>query len=380
MCGLCGVVTNTTLSKNEMESFRYLMMFSMTRGEQGAGICFIRKNQKTNIIRTAGSSAHLVTTDLFYETITKKTNQAMMGHARLPTKGKVDPKDPYANIHPHRAGSLVGMHNGTMWKVNKEYPGDESDSKMLYQSIANVGLQETVNESDGAMALNWYDEADGTLNFYRNKDRPLWLVYNKNKNTMWWASEPWMFYGSARKVGELDEVKELPVEEHWKFRMNRLDHPVVTPVRKVVKPVASFRGHRAGYMCWEDEYNDPLETALAPFHSRRRYGTYTPPLKNDSVVLPGDLQPGVGRGATVKTLGGVICFMNHQAQKLKKGCAWCGDPVSEVDLCQRKLLWIDKDNFLCSVCVNKDESSPVWEYFPGMAPSKAQLAECVTLD
>lgn len=374
MCGLAGIISKE-LSDNEIGSFEDLMILSSLRGKQGSGIAAIRENYKVNIVRSTQTSAHLMADKVYGELIKKKPIQAMMGHCRYPTRGGIKGFD---NVHPHRAGKIVGMHNGTMNRImDQQVPTDESDSKLLFQALENHGMQKLIDGSWGAMALSWFDENENTINLYHNWERPLFYARNQANTTVWWASEAWMLHASARRrCGEI-EVEELPVNTLFTFNLEKKDTREPTKIKMERTP---YQWKPA----WREDYDfspmygkrhDHKGTALAIQNMRKNAK------KRGSVpviVLPNDLEPGRGRGATIRCLDGNILFMNHAVQKLKGGCSWCGDPVSEQELCKREVLFVDKNEFICSDCVQENDPT-MWAYMPAShgQPSQEQIDLCL---
>lgn len=100
MCGIVGHIGNNTSSKNALEGLRLLEY----RGYDSAGLAFIDKNHKLNIIKKEGRVGALIEE-------TNKTEvlgTVAISHTRWATHGK--PSD--VNAHPHVAGDIALVHNG----------------------------------------------------------------------------------------------------------------------------------------------------------------------------------------------------------------------------------------------------------------------------
>lgn len=201
------------------------MILSTLRGEDSAGVVVVpAKGQEPTIVKTVGTSF-----DLFqmkaYTDIQVATKRALIGHTRKATVGGIRK----ATAHPFQAGSIFGVHNGTLrnWR---QLPVDEeaTDSITLYNCIEQEGLRETIEQTDGAYALVFYDNDDDTLNFLRNNERSLHYAFSKDFKKIYWASEPWMLHvalnRSAEDMADLSKKGEdpcytLPVDEDTWFRI-----------------------------------------------------------------------------------------------------------------------------------------------------------------
>lgn len=221
MCGLTGVLS-AYLSQDHIRIFEDLMIMSTLRGREGAGIITIDeetgKGNRNNPIMThkfTGTGAGLVTSAGYRKILTTRKKTGLVGHCRLPTRGLNSPDF----IHPHVHGNIAGVHNGTLWTVDDKFVNDnQSDSSLLFRSIAQNGLQKAVDDSHGAMALVWVDNSDETLNFFRNDDRPLWLAENCHKpTTIFWASEKSFLELALSRVGYRNWIiTQMPSYRHLK--------------------------------------------------------------------------------------------------------------------------------------------------------------------
>lgn len=236
MCGLVGVMKRD-LGLGEVNRFRDLYTVAQLRGDDGAGMFVVPRagpnkpvplNGKHGIktARTTWSSGHLVTTKEFYDAI-KCDASIMVGHARQPTRGG----STLEMVHPHRAGHIIMVHNGTMNYVNgNSLKTGESDSKAICRALFEGDPQKFVQNSYGAYALIWVDLEKQTLNFLRNDERPLWFCEEKDTmvngqvTTLWWASEPWMMTMTLSRYPSYNKDKmrvfQLPKNEHWSFPLD----------------------------------------------------------------------------------------------------------------------------------------------------------------
>lgn len=241
MCGLSGVMSST-VSWQEENMFKDLLNISSVRGSDGSGVIvsqggpYMKPHPAIRSFKTTEIAGALAYSGELAELLKPRTN-AIIGHARWPTKGGND----LAACHPHRSGHIIGVHNGTMHRVNGEQVKDKSDSVMLFESFAKVGVEETIKESEGAYALVWIDEDDGTINFLRNEQRTLHfknIGWQKNISTMFWASEPSMldFVFARSFKGENTWDTYLPPNKWFKYPL-AVHHRIETVgLSKEVKP------------------------------------------------------------------------------------------------------------------------------------------------
>lgn len=124
---------------------------------------------------------------------TADTAAATIGHVRHATQGAVTRE----NAHPFRVrrddgSELIGVHNGSLrfgWKSMDE--GDEYavDSEWMFNKLAADGL-DAFKGFDGAFVLVWYDtKTPDVIHIAKNKERPLFVAWTKDRKGMIGASE-----------------------------------------------------------------------------------------------------------------------------------------------------------------------------------------------
>lgn len=195
MCGICGAA-GATLDLVDLDIFKGLLTMSVFRGKDATGVALLSLNKDKKPFYTVEKDTTASPIFLYKrepaldQHFKDHTVKAIVGHARWATVGEKIVE----NAHPFSVGNLVGVHNGTIdkWRIPEGKPVDfDSDSNMLYHSISKIGLRDTIQniQDDGAYALVYFNKAENTLNFYRNSKRTLYLQYDQNYRTLFWASE-----------------------------------------------------------------------------------------------------------------------------------------------------------------------------------------------
>jgi predicted glutamine amidotransferase len=222
MCGLSGIYT-TNISVREKKVFDALMTASNLRGSQGSGVITAHRDDRLMYYKTLGNGVNLLNSKGFADLMDvnyTKSASTIIGHTRAPTKGGTD-KDA---VHPHDAENVIGVHNGTLYRVNeKTIPMAESDSKAAYLDISERGIDAFVQGAEGAYCLIWVNKDAKTLNFLRNSQRPLYFAKvghgiknNKTQKpiTIFWSSEKiFLEFALARENFRSEEyiIEELPI-------------------------------------------------------------------------------------------------------------------------------------------------------------------------
>lgn len=336
MCGLSGAMSST-LSGPELGMFKDLLNISSLRGNTGAGVIVNQDTFKpvVRVLRTTGISGHLAYGEKLHELFQSRVN-CVIGHARLPTKGGIE----IENVHPHRYGHILGVHNGTMWKVNGEFVKDQSDSAMLFKSFAENGVIETIKNSDGAYALVWIDEKERTLNFLRNAQRTLFFKNigwgtkeNRNASVIYWASEKEMldliFQRSYRSNNHWDTY--LPVDTWFKYPLD-IKHvirtqevvPNVRPLPPRVIPARTQHGRGRTDTSGVEDVQDVFQDGsgcTAERHGRTNLNWVGDQLRRNNVLCLPDRSKGPDKTPPAPPKSGAeLSAMSKQARKayLKK--------------------------------------------------------------
>lgn len=204
MCGLVGV--SGDLEFDDEGLIKRLLVLDYFRGPHSTGFASVKNNGETSVVKIASHPMDLFDSKSFEKALSGYNSQVFMGHNRYATIGKINA----TNAHPFEFGDIIGTHNGTLdnesWKRLEEALGRPTsvDSEAIFACIDKIGIEKTVSlmqegrtKEKGAWALVWTDAKDGTINFLRNKHRPLWYAFSEKCNKIIWASEHPMIYSAA---------------------------------------------------------------------------------------------------------------------------------------------------------------------------------------
>lgn len=210
MCGLVGVAGD--IAKIDIDVFNQLLFADTLRGQDSTGVAGINMAGDIDWIKRVG-----IATDLQdnrgYDRVVNTRQKVLIGHNRYGTQGAKS----NANAHPFECGDVVGAHNGTIpWDAKNKLPQASSfgtDSEAIFNSINEQGIEKTLGLLHGAWALTYWDSRDDTLNFIRNKERPLYYAFNTAHTTIFWASEEGLLHWILGRNGIKYDKPTLLIED-----------------------------------------------------------------------------------------------------------------------------------------------------------------------
>lgn len=187
MCGLVGCAG--MIGDKEEKAFVNLLQFDTVRGPHSTGVLVVNSHKHASVHKELGTPWELFDS-LKFEKAMNGINNVLLGHNRYATKGAIN----VANAHPFLFDGVIGAHNGTLVSqyTLDDYRDFDVDSENIYHHMNNNGVDDTIQKLNGAFALTWYDRKDGTVNFIRNSQRPLFYAFTEDRKTLFWASEEWM--------------------------------------------------------------------------------------------------------------------------------------------------------------------------------------------
>lgn len=201
MCGIVGMAGNLFAPHNKM--FRDMLIFDTVRGQDSTGVLRVPLglNADVDIYKDVGlpdtlwNDYALDPTAFDYRGVIKGSSKLLLGHNRAATVGVVN----VSNAHPFSFGKVHGVHNGSLWSTSQLDGNFDVDSKDLYYTINNKGIDHAWENMQGAAALVWWDENTNNMHMIRNKERPLYTARSNDDAVLFWASEAWMIQVAANR-------------------------------------------------------------------------------------------------------------------------------------------------------------------------------------
>jgi predicted glutamine amidotransferase len=265
MCGLVGVAGDLTVQHEKI--LRTMLVLDSIRGEDSTGIAVVSKHSnQVKIAKQVGDPFQLFD-HKSYDKALGGAHRALIGHNRYATSGAVNRN----TAHPFENDSFVGVHNGTLknkWKL-ADANNYTVDSENLYHHMHKHGLPDLLNTMDGAWALVWWDKDLETLNFLRNKERPLFVTNSKDDKALFWASEAWMLHVALNRTNiDYEEIYQIPEDMHISLSIakdGKMGKPVLrkapsTYVAPVTPPAGTYQG-KPTTNTW-DKNKSAITTAL----------------------------------------------------------------------------------------------------------------------
>ena len=235
MCGIVGCAGNLVIAHERM--FNDLLIMNQLRGFDSVGLCHVGFGNQPTVIKSLMNPASFVRTKDYKETF-RGVARVLIGHNRAATLGKVVAD----NAHPFTHGDITGVHNGTLIAQHllEDHIRFDVDSDNIFHHLSKKGVEDMWGHLAGAAALVWWDEKKSTINFLRNKERPLFYTFNKEKNIIFWASEYHMLFAAAyrNEVTLIDPVMEAATNTHYSIFIPPTGHREKELVveKKVLEP------------------------------------------------------------------------------------------------------------------------------------------------
>lgn len=254
MCGLIGLAGNITFKEEKI--FTTLLMLDVIRGKHSTGVASLHKDINTPVVKVVKDKLNAVDfMDLAsFRTLMWKKHYILMGHNRWATKGAIVQE----NAHPFEFDNIVGAHNGSLNSQLSFHEGNRFavDSQALYSELNHSDAATMWSKTNGAAALSWIDKRDNSLNFLRNKERPLWFTTINKGETLVWASEHWMIHVACSREGfALDEApREVALNTLYTFPIEMKIGAKITYNRTEVEPYVAPKWESRPYSRTYDSY------------------------------------------------------------------------------------------------------------------------------
>jgi len=231
MCGIVGVMGDVTPATRS--AFKQMLYVGTLRGFDSTGIMTATPHSSDWIKHAIPAPDFLGMTKV--QKMVDGHSKMLLGHNRAATKGKVVS----VNAHPFTFDNITGVHNGTLTSRYKldDYQNFEVDSENLFYHLQRNGLQDTIDNCTGAYTLVWHDSKDGTLNVFRNKERPFSYCFSEDRKSMYWASEANMLEWILKRNNiSHQDIISLPIHTHLSVPVP-VSGKVLEPSLKKVEPV-----------------------------------------------------------------------------------------------------------------------------------------------
>lgn len=386
MCGICGIASDW-LTVGDKKMFMELMHLNVLRGWEGAGIIMIpeKKKDEIQVIRTTDTGTDLILSKEFHKAWELCRYSALIGHCRFPTKGD----NTIENVHPFEIKHIIGVHNGTFRRIDNVWLTDkESDTKKIYEEIAEKGIEAAIKDSDGAYALNWVDTEKRTINFLRNLERPLHVT--KTGAFCIWSSEgTHIGHVLSRNNRQGFKIDFFASDKHY-----MMEYPCKPPYSfrdgGKIKPVRFWEGKKEYDDVWSN-FTEPRDnfvsnrnrTNFNHVNAARHNGNgdnvrdlfnRAATIRNDALrrhFLPPSVPDPVHSPSErvehqYNTSHGYWVTKDKLNQYLKNGCAYCSEETSMADYLLKKIFWLNSKEFLCETCLNSPAVvDEMLNYHPG---------------
>lgn len=397
MCGHVGIAGKLAFADEAV--MKKLLVFDYFRGPDSTGFASMQSHPVTGpkgwkLAKLASNPIDLFDMKRFNDALNGHTSTVFLGHNRLATRGVINNNNahPYAFPKADGTGDIVCAHNGTLdvssWRALEEATGEkyDVDSMAVAAAVAKLGIDETIPLLQGAWALVWFDTGDNTLNFIRNKERPLWYAYNEKFDKLFWASE-WPTIHAAinlsanpDKLYEKDGFRFWAAKEDWhyKFDVEALKggadarpKPRVKELKGKEPAPANIYTHgadpfqRKGQTWkdgkWEDQSFGTTSTTTAR-------GSGTSASRGKALTVSGKVggsSCGSGDNVSVLHIKGTKkqpfgeFLTKEEFDKIAKyGCSWCQADVEYEE--PGVQFFANQEMILCPSCADSDEESRIY--------------------
>jgi glucosamine 6-phosphate synthetase-like amidotransferase/phosphosugar isomerase protein len=254
MCGIVGIIASygNGFTMDEGKAFRDMVVVDSLRGFDSTGVFSVANNGNVQMHKDAVTGSTFVTTTEYNKFNTDVIANGMfaVGHNRAATRGTVNDK----NAHPFCIeDNIILVQNGTYRGSHTHHKDTEVDTEAIAWVLHEHpnDIQTALQKINAAYCLVWYNVTDKALYIIRNKERPMFIAYNKQGGIMF-ASEPeTIMLAASRNNIKLNKPPYL-IAEDTLFKW-QLDTDKKTYSFSDVKLECDFRG-TPHYAHW---YNNP---------------------------------------------------------------------------------------------------------------------------
>jgi len=389
MCGICGVISDS-FSSPEEKVMQHLLYVSALRGRDSTGVFSVAEStaprKPKNATLTTQVSKTLTPSPLVIldgssdinKIIRDNRNYAVVGHCRAATKGSVSVE----NAHPFDRENVVGVHNGTVNKLFKNYEKFGTDSEGIYALIDEMGVEAALNEIESfttAYALVWFDRRTNKINFIKNKERPLFFTYFYGTRSLMFASEREFLQLAAErtnmKINNGGVIKGddpiFTLTEHHLMQVDATNPAERTfskiEIKKPVYRVTNYSGQHSNFWDsgWQDSTGnksvDGLDWVKSERLTRRQKKALAQKEKQISEVREILL-------AMPSNYEGKFVTIGERKDTWTAGCCLCNASFEATNTAPEDIKYLEIGSGICSIC---QEQHWVQEYL--LDPAKNQI-------
>lgn len=220
MCGIFGLVIKAEngLFKDEVNVIGSMAIAGAVRGLDSVGIFAATKKKEFVWAKDTTPAQAFLETEAAQSVLKEaySAGKVVIGHNRAATRGSVTIENAHPFVHDH----LIGVHNGTIYSglvLKDEY---EVDSEALYAELAQSDASEVFPKINGAFACVWYDQKANTINFLRNKERPLHILEFERGFLIGSEAGMLQWMAARHNLGIPDKRKLLYFKENVHYSLN----------------------------------------------------------------------------------------------------------------------------------------------------------------
>lgn len=366
MCGLVGIAGD--LAYKDEATIKRLLLFDFFRGPDSTGFAAIRNNGDAKIAKIAADPITFFDSRRFADALNGSQSKVFIGHNRSATRGAVNT----LNAHPFQYDHIIGAHNGTLDSMStldlEESVGEKfsCDSMAVFASIAKNGIDDTVkmmrtgrDYQTGAWSLVWYDQNEGSLNFLRNKHRPMWYSYDKEFKRIFWASEWPMIEGAVRlsthgydlytEEGTGHRFWSTESDMHYKFDVDELKKGGKEQPKPEMKELKGKEPATAAGVEY-DPFSRRERTTATESHGTTGRST----IRQRAKIVKPDKQEVILLGSGDDPFAGLITEEKF-ADLAKYGCSFC---QSDIEWGDKGITIFERDDILlCADCSKGDSNA-----------------------
>ncbi len=371
MCGLVGIMSSNLLLKHK-NCLSALLYLDTWRGPDSTGVAAIRHNADTSTLKSTVPGYEFVEGPKLFEHL-HLNDFCWIGHNRFGTVGKKTK----SNAHPFEIldddGSclLVGAHNGTLKNKHdlKNHTSFGTDSEALFNQIAESNLEDTIATVEGAWALTYYDHILEEMRFLRNEERPLFYAFDKNKTTMFWASEVWMLQVATSRFDiELHQENGVAIRSFAIDTLYSVEAPMKTNDELVLRKRGAITGKKPFFQAdWKKGWHGGTATHSTTAKTTQKTApqtsnlkpTTTPQKNGEKQTLTSRMLLGlqsektdkvvpINSSKTFKGFKRVLLSFKELKEQLDRGCAWC--ELEEIPY-NGQYAWLSDGKAVCHKCL-----------------------------